>query len=62
MADSLNLSREVALLPEQSALLYIDVQNFSVRRDGGCERPTGGSGFAASAGGQGACKRPAGTR
>ena len=35
MTDSLNLTREVSLKPEQSALLYIDVQNFSVRRDGG---------------------------
>ena len=28
------LTREVALVPEQSALLFIDVQNFSARRDG----------------------------
>lgn len=29
------LSRDVPLVPTQSALLIIDVQNFSVRRDGG---------------------------
>lgn len=28
-------TRELALLPEQSALLFIDVQNFCARRDGG---------------------------
>lgn len=28
------LTREVPLVPEQSALLFIDVQNFSARRDG----------------------------
>ncbi|MGY4473688.1 isochorismatase family cysteine hydrolase [Bradyrhizobium sp. USDA 3364] len=28
-------TREVALNPEQSALLFIDVQNFCIRRDGG---------------------------
>lgn len=35
MADADNLSRELTLATEQSALLFIDVQNFSVRRDGG---------------------------
>ena len=29
------LTREVPLVPEQSALLFIDVQNFSAHRDGG---------------------------
>jgi ureidoacrylate peracid hydrolase len=29
------LSREVAVVPEQCALLFIDVQNFTARRDGG---------------------------
>jgi ureidoacrylate peracid hydrolase len=29
------LSRDVPLVPEQSALLFIDVQNFNVRRTGG---------------------------
>jgi ureidoacrylate peracid hydrolase len=31
----MNLSRDVPLVPEQSALLFIDVQNFNVRRTGG---------------------------
>lgn len=31
----MTLTREVALVPAQSALLFIDVQNFSARRDGG---------------------------
>jgi len=31
----MTLTREVPLVPAQSALLYIDVQNFSARRDGG---------------------------
>ena len=31
----MNLTREVPLVPERSALLFIDVQNFSARRDGG---------------------------
>ena len=35
MTDSPTLSREIPLMPEQSALLYIDVQNFCVRREGG---------------------------
>ncbi len=30
-----DLTREVPLVPEQSALLFIDVQNFSAHRDGG---------------------------
>ena len=30
-----NLTREVPLVPAQSAILFIDVQNFSARRDGG---------------------------
>lgn len=30
-----NLTREVRLVPAQSAILFIDVQNFSARRDGG---------------------------
>ena len=30
----MTLTREVALVPEQSALLFIDVQNFSAHRDG----------------------------
>ncbi|WP_319583086.1 isochorismatase family cysteine hydrolase [uncultured Pseudodesulfovibrio sp.] len=34
MSES-NLSREVPLVPSQSALLFIDVQNFCCRRDGG---------------------------
>jgi ureidoacrylate peracid hydrolase len=29
------LTRDLPLVPEQSALLFIDVQNFSARRDGG---------------------------
>jgi ureidoacrylate peracid hydrolase len=29
------LSREIAIIPGKSALLFIDVQNFSARRDGG---------------------------
>jgi len=33
MADS--LSRDVPLVPEQSALLFIDVQNFGAHREGG---------------------------
>ena len=28
-------SRDIALVPEDSALLFIDVQNFSVSRTGG---------------------------
>jgi ureidoacrylate peracid hydrolase len=35
MAVSFPDTREIALDPGQSALLFIDVQNFSVRRDGG---------------------------
>ena len=31
----MTLSREIPIVPEQSALLFIDVQNFSARRDGG---------------------------
>ena len=31
----MTLTREVPLIPAQSALLFIDVQNFSARRDGG---------------------------
>ncbi|MGI9507792.1 MAG: isochorismatase family cysteine hydrolase [Geminicoccaceae bacterium] len=31
----MKLTREVPLIPEQSALLFIDVQNFSAHRDGG---------------------------
>ena len=31
----MNLTRDVPLVAEQSALLFIDVQNFSARRDGG---------------------------
>ena len=31
----MNLTREVPLVPERSALLFIDMQNFSARRDGG---------------------------
>ena len=30
-----NLTREVPLVPEQSALLFVDVQNFCARRHGG---------------------------
>ena len=30
-----NLTREIPLVPAQSAILFIDVQNFSARRDGG---------------------------
>ena len=29
------LSREIAIIPEQTALLFVDVQNFAVRRNGG---------------------------
>ncbi|WP_102225619.1 isochorismatase family cysteine hydrolase [Acidimangrovimonas sediminis] len=35
MAITDQLTREVPLVPAQSALLFIDVQNFSVRREGG---------------------------
>jgi nicotinamidase-related amidase len=35
MAASFPDTRDIALDPGQSALLFIDVQNFSVRRDGG---------------------------
>lgn len=31
----MTMTREVPLVPEQSALLFIDVQNFCVRREGG---------------------------
>ena len=31
----MTLTRDVPLVPEQSALLFIDVQNFNVRRNGG---------------------------
>ena len=31
----MNLSRDVPLDPTQSALLFIDVQNFSAHREGG---------------------------
>lgn len=31
----MTLTRDVPLIPDQSALLFIDVQNFSARRDGG---------------------------
>ena len=31
----MNLTRDIPLKPEQSALLFIDVQNYCVRRDGG---------------------------
>jgi len=33
-APELSLTRDVPLVPAQSALLFIDVQNFSARRDG----------------------------
>lgn len=35
MASDFPTTREIPLDPKQSALLFIDVQNFSVRRDGG---------------------------
>ena len=35
MSSSPHLTREVPLVPEVSALLFIDVQNFAARRDGG---------------------------
>ncbi len=35
MAEPFPTTREIPLVPAQSALLYIDVQNFSVRHDGG---------------------------
>jgi len=35
MAADFPTTREIALNPKESALLFIDVQNFSVRRDGG---------------------------
>ena len=35
MKESTGLSREVALVPDRSALLYIDVQNYATRREGG---------------------------
>jgi ureidoacrylate peracid hydrolase len=35
MAADFPTTREIPLDPKQSALLFIDVQNFSVRRDGG---------------------------
>ena len=35
MAASFPDTRDIALDPDQSALLFIDVQNFSVRREGG---------------------------
>ena len=35
MSDPQNLSREVPLIAGQSALLFIDVQNWSVRYEGG---------------------------
>lgn len=35
MSDPQGLSRDVPLIAEQSALLFIDVQNWSVRREGG---------------------------
>jgi ureidoacrylate peracid hydrolase len=35
MAPETRLTREVPLHPDSSALLFIDVQNFSVRREGG---------------------------
>lgn len=31
----MSLTRDLPLLPEQAALLFIDVQNFSAHRDGG---------------------------
>ena len=35
MTATAPLSRDIALVPDQSALLFIDVQNFCARRDGG---------------------------
>lgn len=35
MAQPPPVTREIPLDPQQAAILYIDVQNFSVRRDGG---------------------------
>ena len=35
MSISPTLSREIPLVPDQSALLFIDVQNYCARRDGG---------------------------
>ena len=35
MTETVTLSREVALEPAQSALLFVDVQNFAARREGG---------------------------
>ncbi|MBL4767910.1 MAG: cysteine hydrolase [Rhodobacteraceae bacterium] len=35
MNDNLYNTREIPLIPDQSALLFIDVQNFCARRDGG---------------------------
>ncbi len=34
MADKGTLSREIPLVPTESALLFIDVQNFCIHRDG----------------------------
>ena len=31
----MTLTRDVPLVPSQSALLFVDVQNFSAHRDGG---------------------------
>ena len=41
----MTLSREVPLQPDQSALLFIDVQNFSAHRDGGEFKHLTGSAF-----------------
>lgn len=46
----MSLSRDVPLVPEQSALLFIDVQNFAARREGGDFKPLSDEVFAAKYG------------
>ncbi len=35
MGETIELSREIPLVPEETALLFVDVQNFCARRNGG---------------------------